>query len=62
VVHQREIVVQHELDDVFVIHKGLKVGDRIILEGIRQVRDGEKVEYEFLAPEKALGNLKYHAE
>jgi membrane fusion protein, multidrug efflux system len=62
VVHQREIVVQHELDDVFVIQKGLKVDDRIILEGIRQVRDGEKVEYEYLAPEKALGNLKYHAE
>ena len=62
VVHQREVVVQNELDDVFVIQKGLEVGDRIILEGIRQVRDGDKVEYEFLAPEKALGNLKYHAE
>ena len=34
----------------------------IILEGIRQVRDGDKIEYEFRAPEEVLGNLKYHAE
>ena len=47
VVHRREIVVQNEMDDIFVIKKGVGVGDRIVLEGIRQVRDGEKVEYEF---------------
>ena len=47
VVHQREIVIQHEMDDIFVIKKGLDVNDKIVLEGVRQVRDGEKVEYEF---------------
>ena len=47
VVHQREIVIQNELEDIFVIKKGLDVNDKIVLEGIRQVRDGEKVEYEF---------------
>jgi membrane fusion protein (multidrug efflux system) len=62
VVHQRGIVVQHEMDDIFVIEKGLDVNDRIVLEGVRQVRDGEKVEYEFRKPEEALANQKYHAE
>ena len=62
VVHQREIVIQHEMDDIFVIKKGLDVNDRIVLEGVRQVRDGEKVEYEFRKPEEALANQKYHAE
>jgi membrane fusion protein (multidrug efflux system) len=47
VVHQREIVVQNEADDSFVIHRGVGVDDRIIVEGIRRVRDGAKVEYEF---------------
>jgi membrane fusion protein, multidrug efflux system len=47
VVHRREIVVQNEVDDIFVIKKGVSVGDRIVLGGIRQVRDGEKVAYEF---------------
>ena len=62
VVHQREIVIQNELDDIFVIKKGLDVNDKIVLEGIRQVRDGEKVEYEDRQPEQVAANLKYHAE
>ena len=62
VVHQREIVIQNELDDIFVIEKGLDVNDRIVLEGIRQVRDGEKVEYEFRQPEQVIANQKNKAE
>jgi membrane fusion protein (multidrug efflux system) len=63
VVHQREIVIDHELDDIYVIEKGiLDVNDRIVLEGIRQVRDGDKVEYEFRKPEQVLANQKNKAE
>jgi membrane fusion protein, multidrug efflux system len=63
VVHQHAIVIVHELEDIFVIEKGiLDVNDRIVLEGIRQVRDGEKVEYEFLPPEQVMANQKNHAE
>jgi membrane fusion protein (multidrug efflux system) len=50
VVHQREIVIQNESEDLFAIKSGLDVNDRIVLEGVRQVRDGEKVEYEFRKP------------
>jgi membrane fusion protein, multidrug efflux system len=46
VAHLREIVIQNELDDLIVIKKGVGVDDKIILEGIRRVHDGEKVEYE----------------
>lgn len=62
VVHQRDITIQSEQPDIFVIKEGLDEDEKIILEGIRQVRDGEKVEYEFRDPEEVLGNLKYHAE
>ena len=62
IVHQREIVIENEQDDIYMIKEGLAAGDKIILEGLRQVRDGEKVKYEFQAPEVVLGNLKYHAE
>ncbi len=62
VVHERAIVVQNEMDDIFVIKKGLDVNDRIVLDGVRQVRDGEKVEYEFRPPEEVMGKLKNHAE
>ena len=62
VAHQREIEIAYELDDIFVIEKGLDVNDKFVLEGVRQVRDGEKVEFEFRKPEEALKNLKYRAE
>lgn len=62
VVHQREIVVAHEMDDIFVVKKGLDAHDRIILEGVRQVHDGQKVKYETRTPDEALANQKHHAE
>ncbi len=65
VVHQREIDPAYELDDVYVIEKELDVNDKIILEGILQVRDGQKLEkseYEFVPPEQVLANQKNKAE
>ncbi len=62
IVRQREIVIQDEMDDLYVIKEGLKVTDKIIFEGIRQVRDGDNVAYELEAPENILTHLKYHAE
>lgn len=62
VVHQREIVVRHEADDIFLVKEGLSPDDKIILEGIRQVRDGDEVEFEVVGPDEALSNLKFHAE
>jgi membrane fusion protein, multidrug efflux system len=62
VVQQREIAVQNEMDDIFVVKSGIGVDDRIVLEGVRQVKDGEKVEYEVRSPEEAMANQKNHAE
>ena len=58
----RLITIKHELDDIFVIESGLDVKDKIVLEGIREVEEGGKVEYEFRKPEEALKNQKFHAE
>lgn len=62
VVHQREIEVLRELEDVFVLKEGLSADERIVLEGVRQVRDGEEIEYEFREPGAVLATLKYDAE
>ncbi len=62
-VHQRPITIQHELEDIFVIKSGLNVNVKIVLEGVREVHDGEMLEkFEFLKPEEALANQKNHAE
>jgi membrane fusion protein (multidrug efflux system) len=62
VVRQRQIFIQDEMDDIYLIKKGVSVTDRIIFEGLRQVRDGDKVKYERKAPQEILSHLKNHAE
>ena len=62
IVHQREIEVSKEFEDLYVISEGVSVDDKIIWEGVRQVRDGEKVKFEFRAPEEILEDLKYMAQ
>lgn len=58
VAHRREIVVQNEQEDLFVVKQGLSVGDRIVLDGVRQVRDGESVSAEFRKPEDVAASPK----
>jgi membrane fusion protein (multidrug efflux system) len=55
VAHRREVLVRNVLEGLFVIDKGLAANDRIVVDGVRQVRDGEKVQYEFRTPEAASG-------
>ena len=62
VARQALITVRHELEDIFVIESGLKVTDKIVLEGVREVEEGEKITYTFLPPEEALKHQKFHAE
>ena len=62
VVHQRLITIQHELEDIFVVKSGVSVSDKIVLGGVRQVHEGEKVNYEYRAPQEVLAHLKFHAE
>ncbi|MGC4007446.1 MAG: hypothetical protein QM811_31710 [Pirellulales bacterium] len=59
---QREIAIKSELDDIYIIKSGIGPNDKIVLEGVQQVRDGMDVEYEYLDPEAALKDLKHHAE
>ncbi len=50
VAHQREILVQSELDRQFVIKKGLEGRERIVLEGIRSIHAEQKVDGVFQEP------------
>src|SRR5262249_45541593 len=62
VAHRREIVSQFETDAVDVIKQGIGVGDTIVVEGIRRVREGEKVEYKFRPLEDVMRRPGSHAE
>ena len=63
VVHQREIHVSHELDDIYVIESGLEAGETFVFEGARQVHDGERIEnHREVDADEVLQDLSRHAE
>jgi membrane fusion protein (multidrug efflux system) len=63
IAHQREITVASELEDIYVIKSGLSAGEKFVLDGVREVRDGEHLERtETRPPKEAVNDLKHHAE
>jgi len=63
IAHQREIDVTHELEDIFVVGKGVDEGDRIVLDGIGEVRDGQHLgQVGFQPADTVLPNQKRYAE
>jgi membrane fusion protein (multidrug efflux system) len=62
-IHQREIVIAAEMPDLYVIKSGITENDRIMLEGIRKVRDNDKIEeYKYEDPKDVLPRLKVYVE
>lgn len=62
VVRQREITVSAEMPDIYVVKSGLKENERILLEGIRKVKDKDKITCEYEEPTKVFQHLKVYVE
>lgn len=62
VVRQREITVSAEMPDIYVVKSGLKENERILLEGIRKVKDKDKITCEYEEPNKVFQHLKVYVE
>ncbi|UNY99226.1 efflux RND transporter periplasmic adaptor subunit [Zhouia spongiae] len=59
---QKEISLKAELPHLFIVDNGLSTDDKILLEGIRMVKDGEKIHYEVENPHQVIKNLDMYAE
>lgn len=62
VVHSRPITVAAEKPQVYIVEKGVEEKDRILIEGLRKVRDGAAIEVEFKKPADVLAHLEVPAE
>ena len=62
IVRQKEITIGAELPHLFVVSKGLSENDTVLLEGIRMVKNNEKIHTKFLKPNKVLAELDLYAE
>lgn len=62
VVHQREIQISAEMPDLYVLSGGIEPNEHILLEGIRKVKDGDKINFEFEEPQEVMKHLKVYVE
>lgn len=62
VVHMREITIAEELVHMFIVAEGLDEDDRVLLEGLRRVTDGERIEPVDRDPQEVRDELVLHAE
>jgi len=58
----REITIAAELPHIFIVKDGLSVDDKILLEGLRLVKESEKIEYKLEKPEYVISHLELYAE
>lgn len=61
-VSSREIKIATELDNVYVIAAGLSMDDKFLIEGLRKVKNGDKIEFEYKDPKEVYAHLELHAE
>ena len=62
VVHSRGITVSAELPHLYVVDKGLDEKDKILVDGLRKVKDGATIGIDFKPPSEVLDHLDVPAE
>jgi membrane fusion protein (multidrug efflux system) len=62
VVKQREIAIAAEMPDIYIVKDGLKADEKILLEGLRKVKDNDKIAFEYQEPKSVISHLKVYTE
>ena len=62
VIHSTRITIGPELQHLFVVNEGLKKDDRILLEGLRKVKDSDSIAFELLPADSVVKHLDLYAE
>lgn len=61
-VHQREVIISAEMPDLYVVKSGVSAEEQILLEGIRKVKDGDKIDFKYEDPKTVVSHLKVYVE
>ncbi|AWW33110.1 efflux RND transporter periplasmic adaptor subunit [Echinicola strongylocentroti] len=60
--HSREITVAAEMPHLYVVQDGLEENDKVLLEGLRLVRENDVIHPDIVSPEAAISSLGLYAE
>ncbi len=61
-VKTREITIAADMEDLYVVKSGLADNERILLEGLRKVKENDKIAYNYEEPKSVIHRLKLPAE
>lgn len=59
---QRQVTIAAELPHVFIISEGLAEADKVLIEGLRRVQNGQEIAVNFREPGEVFANLDLYAE
>jgi membrane fusion protein, multidrug efflux system len=62
IVRSRPITIAAEMPHIYAVQSGLEETDKILLEGLRLVRENEKISFNFKNPKEVLSHLDLYAE
>ncbi|UUV21610.1 efflux RND transporter periplasmic adaptor subunit [Paenimyroides aestuarii] len=62
IVKAREIKIAAEIPHIYIVGSGLQASDKILIDGLRLVKENEKISYKFIQPAKVLSSLELYAE
>jgi len=54
----REVVIKQRLPNLYIIESGISVNDKILLEGIQNVKEDEKIDPTFISAKEVIGQLQ----
>lgn len=61
-VRLRPITIAAEMPDLYIISNGLSDKEKILLEGLRKVKNNDKISYEYQKPKSVIAQLELYAE
>lgn len=62
VVKSRGITVAGRIPDLYIIEKGITENEKILLDGVQKVKEGDKILYEYHKPREVISHLTLKAE
>jgi membrane fusion protein (multidrug efflux system) len=63
IIQSRHITIGTEIPHLYVITEGLEETDKILVEGLRKVRNNQRIKFDFLSQDKIVADLdQLHAE
>lgn len=58
VVKSRNITIKNRLNDLYVVEDGVSESDRILLEGVQNVKDDDKIACKYVEPRNVIASLQ----